>query len=255
MKPLVHLLVPALFACVATAATLGCSSSSGASSTSGCSALAACCSALGGDEQQACNEVIMESGVTDSECNQELAMLSSIGVCANAAAANSGTAPAEGSAGGGGTTCSGAGASFTLSPCGMLKECCTELTVSESPETCLTVAGDGTPEACASSLATYQAGGSCTDVTTCEPNVVVLGPIECHEDGESGMCTFAETSGTACPSTLSPGPCPSEGLVGCCVLSGTGSTTSGFCIYDEAQAAPTIQACNAEGDSWSGTAP
>jgi hypothetical protein len=125
-------------------AAFACSSSN---ADSMCGALSACCQELAGTEAQDCQSAIEGSGETEAECGQALQQFQTAGYCGGNAADRDGGGVEGGPAKGNG--------------CSALRACCPELPVSEDPTECLTVAGEGTTEACIESLATYQADGYC----------------------------------------------------------------------------------------------
>jgi hypothetical protein len=245
-----------LFACFALTASLGCASSN--DSSTGCGALSACCATLTGEEQSACDAVANAADVTDADCTQELSMLSSVGVCTSIAQGDSeggSAAPAMG--GSNGSSCPSE--EITASACETLKSCCSELDVSQDPDTCITVAGEGTPEACSASLSTYQSMGTCTDVMV---NCPVAFALVCHEvvsAGGSEACVSASVTGSTCPDEYTPGSCSDDGLVGCCVVS-TG-TSSGpelnlaSCVYDDSEASALENECEIKNGTWTTVAP
>jgi hypothetical protein len=132
---------------------VACSSSSGSAET-GCSGLTACCASLDGADQAACQSAVMMSGASDEACTDALMTLQHQGICA---------AEASGGDGSGGTDGGGGGRQDSDLPmgCGALSACCPTLPVAEDPMGCLTVAMEGTTEACTESLSTYQTAGYC----------------------------------------------------------------------------------------------
>jgi hypothetical protein len=135
-----------------SAGILGCSSSN--DSATGCGALSACCATLAGTEAEECQTSVMMSGATDAQCNEALQGFQMTGLCG-------GTGGSGGSGGGGGAAGSGEGGVLIPTGCAALKACCPNLPVEADPMGCLTVVMEGTPEACAESLATYEAMDYC----------------------------------------------------------------------------------------------
>jgi hypothetical protein len=138
-------------AALAASGLFACGSSN--DDATGCSGLSACCAMLSGTESQLCQADVEMSGATDAACTQALMSLQNAGYCGSLGGTG-GTG--DGDAGGGGGGGDGAGG------CAALSACCPNLPVSQNPMACLTVAMEGTAEACAESLATYEGAGYCS---------------------------------------------------------------------------------------------
>jgi hypothetical protein len=247
---------------VLAAAGLACGGSNDGSGATGCSGLSACCGTLSGAEAETCQAAIMMDGITDAQCTQALQGFQSSGLCSGGGSSDSG---------GGGGHDAGAGADTSVSSaagCAALSACCPDLPVSEDPMGCLTVAKEGTSEACTESLASYNADGYCLPDAGPSPVLdasVDPDGVKCYElmgTGASLVCASIDstTTGFTCAAlgTLDTGSCPSAGLFGCCItvqaMSGTKLTTAA-CYYSATTGVDAKSACSGSGKLWSSTAP
>ena len=75
------------------------------------------------------------------------------------------------------------------------------------------------------------------------------------DSGPPSSCVWSQDSN--CTSTRVPGPCPSEGLFGCCVLSPMGFTQATCAYGDGGSVADMIamENCEDAGNKWQTTAP
>jgi hypothetical protein len=199
------------------AAALACRSSANDVGT-GCSGLGTCCSMLSGSQAQACEAFVSMSGVTDPACDQALATLQAGGMCG----------------GGGGID------SAAATGCAGLSACCPELPVAEDPMACLTVAQEGTDEACEESLRTYRVAGYCpAPPTQCAGNVfpdspdagcyVTVPPGSAVDCVTLGECDFGMYTREQCLQSEGKvvAACPTSRLIGCC----ESSPGYGSCYY------------------------
>jgi hypothetical protein len=198
-------------------AALACGSSANDVGT-GCGGLATCCSMLSGSQAQACEAFVSMNGVTDPACNQALAAIQSGGVCGGGASIDSGA----------------------VTGCAELSACCPDLPVAEDPMACLTVAQEGTDEACEESLRTYRAAGYCpAPPAQCPGNVepefpdgscyVTVPPgsaVACVTAGECDFGMYTRAQCLRCQGTV-VSACPTSRLIGCCET----SPGYGSCYY------------------------
>jgi hypothetical protein len=99
--------------------------------------------------------------------------------------------------------------------------------------------------ACASSSSDSSSGSS-SSASSC----FLLTAATCEE--------AALRPGKTCPPQLSPGVCPSPGVVGCCVIQTptmVNTTTNTECYYDTAGADTAKPACTGADRAWQTTVP
>jgi hypothetical protein len=214
------LTLASLFGLAAT--TFACGSSNDAST--GCSGLSACCASLSGGEAATCQATINTDGVTDAECTQALNSLESAGYCGSTGGSGTGGGDTA-STDGGGFASDDAASPFEMG-CAALSTCCPTLPVAGDPMGCLTVAMEGTAEACAESLATYQSEGYCQATGIPTPGLHCLLTM-----GSLTACFTLSMNAGSCPQGTAVSACPTANLSGCCRDIPSGSESLSYCEY------------------------
>jgi hypothetical protein len=70
----------------------------------------------------------------------------------------------------------------------------------------------------------------------------------------TGVCgVLTDNMGLGCGAAYTQGPCPSAGLIGCCIISQQGNLSSADCVYDASQH-PQQSECVQGGGTWTTTA-